>query len=47
MNILTFDIEDWYNYDDYSRDFVWEKQEVRIYDGVEKILSVLEERKLK
>ena len=30
MNILTFDIEDWYNHDDYSRDFAWEKHEVRI-----------------
>lgn len=47
MNILTFDIEDWYNHDDYSRDFAWEKHEVRIYEGTEKILSVLEERKLK
>ena len=43
MNLLTFDIEDWYNHDDYSRDFDWDKHEVRIYDGVEKILSALEE----
>lgn len=47
MNILTFDIEDWYNHDDYSRDFAWEKHEVRIYEGTEKILSVLDQRKLK
>lgn len=47
MNILTFDIEDWYNHDDYSRDFAWEKHEVRIYEGTEKILSVLDEKKLK
>lgn len=47
MNILTFDIEDWYNHDDYSRDFAWEKHEVRIYEGTEKILSALEERGLK
>lgn len=47
MNILTFDIEDWYNHDDYSRDFAWEKHEVRIYEGTEKILSVLDERGLK
>lgn len=42
MNILTFDIEDWYNHDDYSRDLNWGKHEVRIYTGVEKILSTLE-----
>ena len=47
MNILTFDIEDWYNHDDYSRDFAWEKHEVRIYEGTEKILTVLDEKKLK
>lgn len=47
MNILTFDIEDWYNHDDYSRDFHWEKHEVRIYEGTEKILSALSERNLK
>ena len=47
MNILTFDIEDWYNHDDYSRDFAWEKHEVRIYEGTEKILSALERRGLK
>ncbi len=44
MNILTFDIEDWYNHDDYSRDFAWEKHEVRIYEGTDKILSALDER---
>ena len=47
MRILTFDIEDWYNHDDYSRDFDWDKHEVRIYEGTEKILSVLDERQLK
>lgn len=47
LKILTFDIEDWYNHDDYSRDFDWEKHEVRIYEGTAKILSALEERKLK
>lgn len=47
MNILTFDIEDWYNHDDYSRDFAWEKHEVRIYEGTEKILTALDERGLK
>lgn len=47
MNILTFDIEDWYNHDDYSRDFEWEKHEVRIYEGTDKILSALAEKGLK
>ena len=47
MNILTFDIEDWYNHDDYSRDFDWEKHEVRIYEGTEKILTALDKRGLK
>lgn len=47
MNILTFDIEDWYNHDDYSRDFAWEKHEVRIYEGTDKILSALDETGLK
>ena len=47
MNILTFDIEDWYNHDDYSRDFAWEKHEVRIYEGTDKILSALYEKGLK
>ena len=33
MNVLTFDIEDWYNHDDYSHDLQWDKFEVRIYEG--------------
>lgn len=47
MNILTFDIEDWYNHDDYSRDFAWDKHEVRIYEGTDKILTALAEKGLK
>lgn len=31
MNILTFDIEDWYNCDFISGDFDWDKHEVRIF----------------
>lgn len=46
-HIITFDIEDWYNHDDYSRDFAWEKHEVRIYEGAEKILTSLAERNMK
>lgn len=47
MNILSFDIEDWYNCDFITPDFNWDKYEVRIYEGVEKILNELEKRKLK
>lgn len=47
MNILSFDIEDWYNHDDYSRDFAWEKHEVRIYEGTYKILNALAEKNIK
>lgn len=47
MNILTFDIEDWYNCDFITPDFNWDKYEVRIYDGIEHILTELEKRELK
>jgi len=47
MNILTFDIEDWYNCDFITTDFDWDKYEVRIYEGLERILKVLETRNLK
>jgi len=47
MNILTFDIEDWYNCDFISGDFDWDKFEVRIYEGVDRILRELDKRKLK
>ncbi len=47
MNILTFDIEDWYNHDDYSQDFEWDKFEVRLYDGVDKILEALHSQNVK
>lgn len=47
MNILTFDIEDWYNCDFITSDFNWDKYEVRIYGGIEKILQELETRNLK
>lgn len=42
MNILTFDIEDWYNCDFISEDFNWDKYEVRIYEGVNRILDELD-----
>ena len=47
MNILTFDIEDWYNCDFISEDFNWDKYEVRIYDGVGRILNELAKRNQK
>ena len=47
MNLLTFDIEDWYNCDFISGDFIWDKYEVRIYQGVERILEELEKRNQK
>jgi polysaccharide deacetylase family protein (PEP-CTERM system associated) len=46
MNILTFDIEDWYNCDFLSQDFNWDKFEVRIYDSVDKILYELSSHNL-
>ena len=46
MNILTFDIEDWYNHDDYSQDFEWDKFECRLYEGVDKILNALDDKNI-
>jgi len=47
MNVLTFDIEDWYNCDFITTDFDWDKYEVRIHEGVERILNELQTRNLK
>jgi polysaccharide deacetylase family protein (PEP-CTERM system associated) len=47
MNILTFDIEDWYNCDFISNDFNWDKYEVRIYKSVNVILEELNKRNIK
>lgn len=47
MNILTFDIEDWYNLDFISGDLSWDKYEVRIYRNVGKILNELSKRDIK
>lgn len=47
MNILTFDIEDWYNCDFITPDLDWDQFEVRIYDGVERILQALNDRNVK
>ena len=47
MNILTFDIEDWYCHDNYSQNMEWDKHEVRIHEPLERILSELEKKKVK
>jgi peptidoglycan/xylan/chitin deacetylase (PgdA/CDA1 family) len=47
MNILTFDIEDWYLSNPLPENADWDKYEVRIYKGVERILSELERRNQK
>lgn len=47
MNILTFDIEDWYNCDFISKDLDWNKYEVRIHEGVDRILKVLDEKNIR
>lgn len=46
MKILTFDIEDWYCHDCESGNKNWDNLEVRIYDGVDKILISLEEKNI-
>jgi len=47
LNILTFDIEDWYNCDFITPNLDWSKYEVRIYFGLERILTVLSRKNLK
>ena len=47
MNVLTFDIEYWYNCDFISEDFAWDKHECRIYEGVRRLLDELDRRELK
>lgn len=47
MNILTFDIEDWYCHDNYSQNFNWDVHEVRIYEPLERILSFLDSIQVK
>ena len=46
MNILTFDIEEWFHLLDFDAtrtEHEWDKFEVRIYDNVERILGILED----
>jgi len=47
MNILTFDVEDWYNCDFITSEFDWDKYEVRIYESVDRILQELQNRNLR
>lgn len=47
MNLLTFDIEEWYNCDFISENFDWNNYEVRIYDSVGRILDELAKRGIK
>lgn len=46
MNILTFDIEDWYCNCVFT-DLNWDQYEVRLYEGVQEILLELDKRNLK
>lgn len=46
MNILTFDIEEWFHlldFDDTRTEKEWSKYEVRIHKNVDRILQILEE----
>lgn len=47
MNILTFDIEDWYNCDFISGDFEWDKWEYRVDKMLIPILDELDRRGIK
>lgn len=47
INILTFDVEDWYNCDFITPDVDWGKYEVRIYEFVQLILQELAKKELK
>ncbi len=47
MNILTFDIEDWYNCDFISEDFSWDKFEYRIEKSIMPVLDEMDRMDLK
>lgn len=50
MNVLTFDVEEWFHLLDFdaTRDVEqWDQYEVRIYENVERILNLLEETNTK
>jgi len=41
MNILTFDIEEWFHCDFISKDYNWSNYEIRIHNSTDFILNVL------
>ncbi len=50
MNILTFDVEEWFHLldnDSTRTEEQWKNQEVRIYENMERIFSILEETNTK
>lgn len=47
MNILTFDVEDWYNCDFISEDFEWDKWEYRVDKALTPLLDELDRKCLK
>lgn len=47
MNILTFDIEDWFHCDFISENSTWSNYNTRIFESTEKILNKLEEKNRK
>lgn len=50
MNILTFDIEEWFHlldFDDTCNEDSWDKYEIRIHSNVDRILEILEKTNTK
>ena len=47
MNILTFDIEEWFHCDFISDSSTWTNYEVRIHNATDLILEALDGRKIK
>lgn len=50
MNILTFDVEEWFHlldFDETRTEEQWKNYEVRIYDNVERILNILDDTNTK
>ena len=50
MNILTFDVEEWFHLLDYDAtrtENEWKNYEVRIHENVERIFSILEDTNTK
>jgi peptidoglycan-N-acetylglucosamine deacetylase len=47
MNILTFDIEEWFHCDFISDNKLWSKYETRIHESTDKIIQLLDKRNSK